>query len=72
MAEYGGGNFGPFKAALADRLIERIAPIRERYEGLRGSGELDRHLSDGAVRARAAAAPTLAEAYDALGLFAAS
>ena len=72
LGEFGGGNFGPFKAALADRLIEHIGPIRERYEGLRGSGELDRHLADGAARARAAAAPTLARAYDALGLIAAS
>jgi tryptophanyl-tRNA synthetase len=72
LGEFGGSQFGPFKAALADRLIERIAPIRERYEALRGSGELDRHLIDGAARARAAAAPTLAKAYDALGLIAAS
>ncbi|HTI30667.1 MAG TPA: tryptophan--tRNA ligase [Sphingomonas sp.] len=72
LGEFGGSQFGPFKAALADRLIERIAPIRERYEGLRGSAELDRHLIDGAQRARATAAPTLAKAYAALGLIAAS
>jgi tryptophanyl-tRNA synthetase len=72
LAEYGGANFGPFKAALADRMIERIAPIRDRYDALRGSDEIDRHLMDGAARARATAAPTLAKAYDALGLIAAS
>jgi tryptophanyl-tRNA synthetase len=72
LADYGGSQFGPFKAALADQLIAVLAPIRERYEGLRGSEELDRHLIDGAARARAAAAPTLAKAYDALGLIAAS
>ncbi|CAM3038887.1 Tryptophan--tRNA ligase [Sphingomonas antarctica] len=71
LGEFGGSQFGPFKAALADRLIERITPIRERYEALRGSPELDRHLQDGAARARAVAAPTLARAYDALGLIAA-
>ncbi len=72
LGEFGGGNFGPFKAALAERMIEHIGPIRARYDGLRGSGELDRRLIEGAARARATAAPTLAKAYDALGLIAAS
>jgi tryptophanyl-tRNA synthetase len=72
LAEFGGSQFGPFKAALADLLVETLAPIRARYEELRGSAELDRHLVDGAQRARATAAPTLAKAYDALGLIAAS
>jgi tryptophanyl-tRNA synthetase len=68
LGEYGGGNFGPFKAALADRLVATLAPIRARYLELRGSDGVERVLSDGAARAAAIAAPTLAAAYDALGL----
>jgi tryptophanyl-tRNA synthetase len=68
LAEYGGSQFGPFKAALAERLVVALSPIRERYLGLRGSPEIDRVLTDGATRAAALAEPTLAAAYDALGL----
>ncbi len=65
---YGGGNFGPFKAILAERLAVMLTPIRERYEALRQSAEIDQLLEDGAERAAAIARPTLAAAYDALGL----
>ena len=68
LAEYGGGNFGPFKAALADRLVADLSPIRERYLALRESGTIDAILVDGAARATVIGAPTLAAAYDALGL----
>lgn len=68
LADYGGSNFGPFKAALADRLVADLAPIRDRYLALRGSDEIDAILIDGAMRAGVIAGPTLAAAYDALGL----
>ncbi len=68
LADYGGANFGPFKAALAERLVAVLAPIRERYLALCGSAEIDGLLTDGASRARAIALPTLAAAYAALGL----
>jgi tryptophanyl-tRNA synthetase len=68
LAEYGGSNFGPFKTALADRLVADLSPIRDRYLGLRASGTIDAILIDGAARATAIGAPTLAAAYDALGL----
>ena len=68
LAEWGGSQFGPFKAALAERLVAELAPIRERYLGLRGSPEIDAVLIDGAARAAALGAPTLDAAYDALGL----
>ncbi len=68
LAEYGGSNFGPFKAALADRLAATLEPIRGRYLALRGSDEIDAILIDGAARAAVIAAPTLAAAYEALGL----
>lgn len=68
LATYGGGNFGPFKTALADLLVEALTPIRERYTALCGSDTIELMLADGAARARALAAPTLRAAYDALGL----
>ena len=68
LAEWGGSQFGPFKAALAERLVVELAPIRERYLDLHGSPEIDAVLADGAARATTLAAPTLEAAYDALGL----
>jgi tryptophanyl-tRNA synthetase len=68
LGHYGGSQFGPFKAALADVLVAALSPIRERFEDLRHSSEIDTILSDGATRASALAAPTLAKAYTALGL----
>ena len=68
LTEWGGSQFGPFKAALAGRLVAELAPIRERYLGLRGSPEIDAVLIDGAARAAALGAPTLDAAYHALGL----
>ncbi|HKR16193.1 tryptophan--tRNA ligase [Rhizorhapis sp.] len=69
--EFAGKGFGAFKPALADLLIAALRPIRERFEGLKAdSAELDGILERGAEKARAAAAPTLAGAYEALGLMA--
>jgi tryptophanyl-tRNA synthetase len=68
LADFGGSQFGPFKSALADRLVETLSPIRERFETLRHSAEIDVILGAGAGRASLLAAPTLASAYRALGL----
>ncbi|MES2289882.1 MAG: tryptophan--tRNA ligase [Pseudomonadota bacterium] len=68
LADFGGSQFGPFKAALAELLVETLAPIRERYVALKGAAEIDSVLRDGAERAAAIARPTLNAAYDALGL----
>src|SRR5262249_36203186 len=69
LAEFAGKGFGAFKPVLADVLVELLKPLRERFEELRsGTSELDEILADGAERASAMAAPTLAAAYDAVGL----
>ena len=69
LAKFAGQGFGAFKPALADVLIELLRPLRTRLEELRRDTiELDRILADGAERASALAAPTLAAAYDAVGL----
>jgi tryptophanyl-tRNA synthetase len=69
LARFSGQGFGAFKPALADVLVELLRPLRTRLEELRSnSAELDKILSDGAERASALAAPTLAAAYNAVGL----
>jgi tryptophanyl-tRNA synthetase len=69
LAKFAGQGFGAFKPALADVLIELLRPLRTQLEELRRDAtELDRILADGAERASALAAPTLAAAYDAVGL----
>jgi len=69
LADYAGQGFGAFKPALAELLVETLAPITARFNALRtDSAQLDSYLSLGAHKARALAAPTLDAAYDALGL----
>jgi tryptophanyl-tRNA synthetase len=69
LARFSGQGFGAFKPVLADALVALIAPLRARLEEFRNDpAELDRILASGAERAAAMAAPTLAEAYRAVGL----
>ena len=68
LGEYGGSQFGPFKADLADLLVSALEPIRMRFEDLRHSTEIDAILISGSARAAELAAPTLAKAYNATGL----
>jgi tryptophanyl-tRNA synthetase len=69
LARFSGQGFGVFKPALADVLIALLAPLRARLEEFRRDpAELDRILASGAEKAAALGAPTLAEAYRAVGL----
>jgi tryptophanyl-tRNA synthetase len=69
LQDYAGQGFGAFKPALGALLIERLAPINARFVELRHDrSALDAILRQGAAKARELAAPTLAKAYDALGL----
>jgi tryptophanyl-tRNA synthetase len=69
LARFAGQGFGAFKPALADALIGLIEPLRTRLEDFRRDpAELDRILAQGAERASALGAPTLAAAYRAVGL----
>jgi len=70
-AEHADSGYGRFKDAVADSVIELLAPIQARYQELRGDmAELDRILAYGAERARAASAPTLAAMYERMGFVA--
>jgi len=69
LHRFEGQGFGQFKPALAEVLVELIAPIRARLDELRRDpGDLDRILDAGARRASELAAPTLAQAKVAVGL----
>ena len=69
LAQYGGQGFGAFKPALGELLAAKLGPIAERLNALRANpDEVDAILAKGAEKARALAAPTLAKAYEAMGL----
>ncbi|TNE33961.1 MAG: tryptophan--tRNA ligase [Alphaproteobacteria bacterium] len=69
LARFGGQGFGVFKPALGELLVEALAPISERFRGLKHDREaLDAILARGAARARERGIPTLNAAYKALGL----
>jgi tryptophanyl-tRNA synthetase len=69
LASFAGQGFGQFKPALADALVELIAPIRARLDELRrDSAQLDGILATGAERASEIGAPILAGAKSAAGL----
>jgi tryptophanyl-tRNA synthetase len=67
--EFEGSQYGPLKAAVAEAVIEYLAPVRPRYAALRADEpELDRILGAGAEKARAIAAVTLADVREAMGV----
>jgi tryptophanyl-tRNA synthetase len=69
LARFAGQGFGAFKPALADLLVETLRPIKARLDQFRADpGELDRLLAKGAEKAAGMAQPTLAAAYQAVGL----
>jgi tryptophanyl-tRNA synthetase len=61
--------YGDLKVAVADAVVEMLAPVRERYGELRADEQaLERVLADGAQRARAIASETLAEVRECMGV----
>jgi tryptophanyl-tRNA synthetase len=68
LTDFGGSQFSAFKPALADLAVSSLAPIAGRMrELLDDPAHIDRVLIDGAERARAIAAPVLAETKEILG-----
>jgi tryptophanyl-tRNA synthetase len=67
-AEFEGSGYGDFKKTAAEAVVELLAPVRERYAELRpDEAALDAALAAGAERARAIAAPVVAEVRDRMG-----
>jgi tryptophanyl-tRNA synthetase len=67
--EFEGSGYGDFKQAVAEAVVEMLAPVRERYAELRPDrAALEATLAAGAEKARAIAAPTLAEVRERMGI----
>ncbi|ALQ31642.1 tryptophanyl-tRNA synthetase [Arthrobacter sp. YC-RL1] len=68
VAEFEGKMYGHLKVAVADAVVERLAPIRARtLELLDDPAELDRLLLAGAEKARQVASKTVADVYQKVG-----
>ena len=68
-AEFDGEGYGTFKQAVADAVVEYLAPVRRHYEELRGDEtELERILAQGADKARAIASETMLDVRAAMGV----
>jgi tryptophanyl-tRNA synthetase len=67
-AEFAEARYGDLKGAVAAAVVEYLTPVRERYEQLRGDEDaLEAILGDGAARASAIAAETLADVRERMG-----
>jgi tryptophanyl-tRNA synthetase len=68
LAEFGGEGFGKFKPALADLVVEKIAPIGAELRRLEADpAYLRAVLMDGAARAAAVADKTVAQVKEIVG-----
>jgi tryptophanyl-tRNA synthetase len=68
-SQFDGSGYGAFKQAVADGVVEYLAPVRERYAELRGDEDgLERTLAEGAEKARAIASQTMLDVRRAMGV----
>jgi tryptophanyl-tRNA synthetase len=68
-AEFEGKGYGDFKKAVADAVVEFMAPVREAYPEIRSDEKgLEQTLGTGAARAREIASATLADVRAAMGV----
>jgi tryptophanyl-tRNA synthetase len=67
--EFEGAGYGDFKKAVAEAVVDLLAPVRERYAELRpDEAVLEEILAAGAEKARAIAAGTLVDVRDRMGI----
>ncbi len=70
LDEFGGKGFGVFKPALADLVVDALTPIGKELARLNADpGHIDAVLQDGAERARAIAAPVMADVRRLVGFW---
>jgi tryptophanyl-tRNA synthetase len=68
-SEFEGAGYGDFKQAVAEGVVELLAPVRERYAELRSDEKaLEAALAAGAEKARAIADPVLADVRERMGI----
>lgn len=61
--------YGDLKAAVGEAVVAALAPVNERYDEIRADeAALEEILADGAAKARAIAANTLADVREAMGV----
>jgi tryptophanyl-tRNA synthetase len=66
--EFEGAGYGDFKKAVAEAVVEYLAPVREGYAELRpDEAELERVFAAGAEKARNLANPVVAEVRERMG-----
>jgi tryptophanyl-tRNA synthetase len=69
LREFGGAQFSGFKQALVDLAVAKLGPIGSEMRRLEGDpAYIDGVLREGSQRARAIAAPIMAQVKDILGL----
>jgi tryptophanyl-tRNA synthetase len=67
--EFSRAGYGAFKQAVADAVVDYLAPVRERYNEIRADeAGLERTLAAGADKARAIASGTVADVRQAMGV----
>jgi tryptophanyl-tRNA synthetase len=67
--EFEGSGYGDFKGAVADAVVDYLAPTRERYAELRSDeAAIESALAAGAEKARAIASDVLVDVRDAMGV----
>jgi tryptophanyl-tRNA synthetase len=70
-AEYKSLRYGDFKKAVADVVVNTLAPIQARYAELKANpAYLDEVLRDGAAYVQPRATATMQKVYEAVGLLA--
>jgi tryptophanyl-tRNA synthetase len=68
-AEFDGLGYGDFKKAVAEAVVDYLAPVREAYPEIRADEEgLESILAQGAEQAREIASVTLADVREAMGV----
>jgi tryptophanyl-tRNA synthetase len=67
--EFAASRYRDFKVAVADAVVEYLAPVRERYDAIRAdSAELERVLAVGADKARAIASEVVGDVRRVMGV----
>lgn len=70
VAKFADQNYGPFKEALAELIVEKLSPIQERYhEIMDDKDKLDEVLKSGAEKASYKAMKTLRKVYKKVGFY---
>jgi len=67
--EFADSHYGDFKSAVAEAVVEYLAPVRERYDAIRAEeAELERILALGADKARAITSGVVDDVRQAMGV----